>query len=125
MDGGERIGPIRLPDEEGGTVDGMLGARTPGRRDEPHRRRVPKAKRGRSVLRAEGEPCLARREADRAVTASVDEWPERGRQVERAAQVEPALDHRRIERRSGVGPDWAASNSDRLRRPRYPSATAI
>ena len=38
--------------------------------------------------------------------------------VERSAEGELPLDHRRIERSSGEGPAWAASNSARLRRPR-------
>ena len=49
--------------------------------------------------------------SDRAVAAAVDQWAESGRQVERGSQVEPALDHRRIDNRSGVAPAWAASNS--------------
>ena len=76
--------------------------RPPSERRRPigdRRRRVPAASPRRNASHA--PPA---READRAVAAAVDERGQGRRQVERAAQREPALDHRRIERRSGDEP---------------------
>ena len=79
----------------------------------------------RTVGGAEGEPRLGACRAGSCGRPAVDEGSERRGQVKRSPQVERALDHRRIERSSGVARPARPRSPSRLRMPRQPSATTI
>ena len=108
---------ILLADQRGHRIE--QGARAiPPRLGLDGHARSPQANGGRPVASAHGEPGLVAEQAHRAVAESMTQGREGSTEIERAAQRDAALDHRRIESRIGVGPACASSSSARVRIPR-------
>ena len=108
----------------GAVVERLLRAVAPGTGDDGGRAGLEANLEGRRAgVESASEPRLRRREPDRSVAAAVGERAQRADEVERSAERDAALDHRRMARSIGAGPAWMASNSVRLRMPWYPSLT--
>ena len=117
MVGNEQLGRIGLAKQVTDARDRDLGAVAPGARLRLARAHA-QAERGGARIGPDGEPGLVRPQADGAVAEAVSQGAEGLSEVERAAQRNAALDHRRIESRIGLPPVCAASRSARVRMPR-------
>jgi hypothetical protein len=71
-----------------------------------------------AVGRARGQPGLVALQPDRSVAQPMAKRAERLGEMDRSAQRDAALDHRRMESRIGVEPACTVSSSARLRMPR-------
>ena len=113
--------PVRLivlADQGGNVVEQALRAITPGLGLDPRAAYDAREPRPAPSGRARRQPGLVAEQSHRPIAEAVAQRPQGATEIERAAQRDAALHHRRIESRIGVGPDWAASSSARVRIPR-------
>ena len=115
--GDEEVRRVVLPEQVGEGFEHARRAVAPGPCADDALAHRPHVQRRGSIGRSGREPRLVARQPDRAIAESVAQRAERLPEVDRSAQRQAALDHRRMERRIGVGPAWAASRSARVRMP--------
>lgn len=115
------LGLILLADERRDADERALRSVAPGMQLERGRGDQTQAQRRGAVGGPECQPCVGAPEPDGPVADAVAEGREGGGEVERPAERHAPLggrgDHRRTDRRIGLGPDCACSNSARLRSP--------
>jgi hypothetical protein len=114
----EVLWPVQLADQGRDAVQRNLGAVAPGAGRQHGRASDEQAHGCRPGRRVERQPRLPAPEMDGRVAPTVPQRTERCAEIEGRAQLEAALDHRRMERRIGADPACTASNSVRLRIPR-------